>query len=276
MNTGAAGIDGAVVYDSRHRRTLADVWRARELLFRLIERNLMVKYQRSVLGFVWTLFNPLLTVGILIAVFSHVVRIDIHHYWAFLLSGYFVFNFSLQMLGTGSRVLIDHAQMTKTSAFPAEVLVFATALSRLIEFAVAMLLVVGALVIFHHGTIPFSFGLLPLLVLLLLLTAIGVVLPLAVASVFFYDIEHALPVLTMILFYISPVFYPAEMVPDFVRPFFYLNPLAALLNLFHTVLYEGAMPAPGILAASTAGAVLLFVGGYAIFDRYRALCAEVV
>jgi ABC-type polysaccharide/polyol phosphate export permease len=66
------------------------VWRYRELLHSLVVRNLKVKYQRSLLGFVWTLVNPLFTVAVLGVVFSQVVRIPLPHYWAFLLSGYFV------------------------------------------------------------------------------------------------------------------------------------------------------------------------------------------
>jgi homopolymeric O-antigen transport system permease protein len=68
------------------------VWRFRELLRQLIIRNLKVKYQRSLLGFVWTFLNPLLTVGILVLVFSHAVRIPLVDYWAFVLSGYFVWD----------------------------------------------------------------------------------------------------------------------------------------------------------------------------------------
>ena len=83
---------------------VGQVWRYRELLRGLIVRNLKVKYQRSVLGFVWTLVNPLMTVAILVVVFSHVVRIALPHYWAFLLSGYFVWNFLLQMLSSGAYV----------------------------------------------------------------------------------------------------------------------------------------------------------------------------
>ena len=97
-------------------------------------RNLKVKYQRSLLGFVWTLVNPLLTVTILVVVFSHVVRIQVPHYWAFLLSGYFVWNFMLQTLNTGTYIFAEHSRLTRSVAFPSEILVFSAAGSRLIEF----------------------------------------------------------------------------------------------------------------------------------------------
>ncbi|HEX2609433.1 MAG TPA: hypothetical protein VHK68_00390, partial [Gemmatimonadales bacterium] len=110
------------------------VWRYRELLRSLIIRNLKVKYQRSLLGFVWTLLNPLLTVGILVLVFSHVVRISLPDYWAFVLSGYFVWNCILQTLNTGTYIFAEHSRLTRSVSFPSEILVFSAAGSRLLEF----------------------------------------------------------------------------------------------------------------------------------------------
>src|SRR6476469_6297472 len=117
------------------------VWRYRELLRSLIIRNLKVKYQRSLLGFVWTLLNPLLTVGILVLVFSHVVRISLPDYWAFVLSGYFVWNCILQTLNTGTYIFAEHSRLTRSVSFPSEILVFSAAGSRLLEFLAEIVLI---------------------------------------------------------------------------------------------------------------------------------------
>ena len=84
-----------VVYDAAGRRSamLPDLWRHRELLSRLVVRNLKMRYQRSVLGFVWTLLNPLVTIAILVIVFHYIIRIGVADYWAFLVSGYFAWVF---------------------------------------------------------------------------------------------------------------------------------------------------------------------------------------
>lgn len=242
----------------------------------MVERNLKVKYQRSALGFVWTLFNPLGTVLILIAVFSYIVRIEMTNYWAFLVSGYFVFNFVLQMLNTASTVLPEHAQLTKSAPFPSEILIFGATLARLFEFAIAMSLVLLVLVVFHHGGVPASFVMLPVLVVIQLLMVVGIVMPIAVASVFFHDLEHALPVAVMMLFYISPVFYPISFVPDAVQGIYYVNPLSGLLTLYHAVAYEGTFPS--LLRTGVVGiaAVVVCLIGYSIFNRYKSLCAEIV
>jgi len=255
---------------------LSDVWRYRGMLRSLVVRNLKVKYQRSALGFVWTFLNPLLSVGILAAVFSRVVRIPVPDYWAFLMSGYFTWNFTQQMLSTGTYVIAEHTGLRRSVAFPNEILILSAAVSRLVEFAIELVLVVVALVLLHHHGVPASYVLVPLLVVLQVVLAVGLVMPIATVSVFYSDVQHVLPIVLMMLFYVSPVFYPAQLVPGAFQPLFFLNPLAGLLTLFHVVLYEGRFPSPALLGGTAAGAVAIFAIGYAVFNRYKALFAEVV
>lgn len=257
-------------------RRLGRVWHYRELLWTMVVRNLKVKYQRSLLGFVWTLVNPLLTVSILVLVFSHVVRIPLPHYWGFLLSGYFVWNFMLQTLNTGTYIFSEHSRLTRSVAFPSEILVFGAGGSRLIEFVAEMSLILVALALFLHHGIPVSFLLLPVLVVIQLLLAIGLALPIATLSVFYYDVYHALPIALTTLFYLSPVFYPAEMVPEAARGLYFLNPMAGLLTLYHQVLYNGQLPDIRLLAGMVVAAFAIFLIGYAVFNRYSSVFAEIV
>lgn len=254
----------------------SEVWSFRELLRSLAVRNLKVKYQRSVLGFVWTLLNPLLTLAVLVSVFTYVVRVPLERYWAFLLSGWFVWSFLLQMLSTATYVMAEHAGLRRSVAFPSEVLVLGSAASRLFEFLVELCLVLVALVLLHHGGVPASFALLPVLLVLQVLLALGLVMPLAVLSTFYADVQHALPVALMLLFYASPVFYPATLVPEAVRGLYLLNPIAGLLTLYQEVLYGGRLPSLPLLGGVTLVTLLLFLLGYGIFRRYRDVLAEIV
>jgi ABC-type polysaccharide/polyol phosphate export permease len=258
------------------RARFRDVWRYRELLRGLIVRNLKVKYQRSLLGFVWTLVNPLLTVTILVVVFSHVVRIQVPQYWAFLLSGYFTWNFMLQTLNTGTWIFAEHSRLTRSVAFPSEILVFSAAGSRLIEFAAEISLILLATILLHHHAVPPSYALIPVLILIQVVMAIGLALPIATLSVFYHDVYHALPIALASLFYLSPVFYPASMVPEAVRTLYFLNPMAGLLTLYHDVVYAGLWPSPLLLAGTGLQAAIVFALGYAVFHRYASVFAEVV
>ena len=265
-------IAGPAMAPSRLHR----LWRFRELLRGLIVRNLKVKYQRSLLGFVWTLLNPLLTVAILVLVFSHVVRIPLPNYWAFVLSGYFVWNCILQTLNTGTYIFAEHSRLTRSVAFPSEILVFGAVGSRLVEFMAEITLIMAMLAVFHHSRIPASFALLPVLLVIQVLLVIGLALPIATLSVFYYDVQHALPIALTTLFYLSPVFYPAEMVPVAARSFYFLNPIAGLLTLYHEILYVGRMPSLSLLYGMIVAAVAIYAIGYAIFNRYASVFAEIV
>lgn len=264
------------VSSARQESPLREVWRYRELLRGLIVRNLKVKYQRSMLGFIWTLLNPLLTIAVLTVVFTYFIKIQVEHYWAFVFSGYFVWNFMLQMLSSATYILAEHAPLRRSVAFPSEVLVLATAASRLVEFLVEMAIAVLLLIVVHHGRIPGSFALLPWLIIIQVLLAIGLAMPIATLSVFYSDVQHAIPIVLLMLFYLSPVFYPVTLVPPALLPFYYLNPLAGLLTLFHDALYGGTMPSPTLLACMSIAAIALCAAGYAIFNRYKKLFAEIV
>jgi len=244
------------------------------MLRSLVVRDLSVKYQRSALGFLWTLLSPLIMLMVLIAVFSHIVRIPIERYWAFLVSGYFVWNCVQQSLTTATYVLQQHASLSRSVAFPGEVLVLGAAGAKLIEFLLELGLVLIVLAIFHHGTVPLSVLALPALIAIQFVLTVGLMYPIAVVSVLFRDVQHALPLVVTLLFYLSPVFYMVELVPEHLRPIYLLNPFAGLLTLFHTVLYDGAAPSLPLLAWVVGSAALVHVVGYSIFKRYKATCVE--
>jgi len=268
---------GATVRASSARGyRLPDLWRYRGMMWSLVVRDLKVKYQRSLFGFLWTLLNPLLTVGLLVVVFQHIVRIPVPDYWAFLISGYFVWNFLTQSLSSGAYIIASHGALRRSVAFPSEVLVISAVVSRLVEFLLEMSLALLAITVFHHHGAPASLLLLPVLVVIQLVMTVGLLMPIAAASVFYTDVQHALPIALLSLFYISPVFYPATMVPEAVRQLYFVNPVAGLMTLFHTVLYEGRVPSFPLLAGTAAAACALFVVGYVIFKRYSPTFAELV
>jgi ABC-type polysaccharide/polyol phosphate export permease len=255
---------------------LAELWRFRELLRSLVVRNLRVKYQRSALGFVWTLLNPLLTVAVLVTVFSLFLRIQIPQYWAFLVSGYFAWYFFQQMVSMSTWVLAEHTSLRRSVAFPPEVLVLAASLARLVELSIELGLALIVLALLHHHGVPASWVLLPLLLLLLWLVTLGLSFPVATLGAFYSDVQHVLPIVLLMLFYLSPVFYSAQQVPEGMRPLYFLNPMACVLTLFQDVLYGGEWPGLQLLLGAGASAVLLAAVGYASFHRFKAVFAELV
>ncbi|HJU89669.1 MAG TPA: ABC transporter permease [Gemmatimonadaceae bacterium] len=276
MNASAVQASASLDSSRASHGVFGELWSYRELLRRLVIRNLKVRYQRSVLGFAWALLNPLLTIAILVGVFGVIIRLPVEQYWAFLLSGYFAWVFVMHTLGTSTFAISEQASIVKSVALPTEILVLSAVTSRLIELVAELMLVVLVLVVVRHGGIPISLVLLPVLVTILLLMTVGLALPAACLAVFFRDVQHAMPVALTMLAYISPVFYPVDLVPDRLRMLYMLNPIAGVLTLFHRVLYEGRFPSASHLFVVSLAAILIFVIGYAFFRRYRALLAEIV
>jgi len=227
------------------------------------------------IGIAWTLLNPLLTVAILVTVFSHVIRLSVEHYWAFLISGFFAWNFFQQNLLHATAVLQNYATLNRSVYFPREVLILSALLTKLVEFLMEFAIVLVLFALFYYQTVPASLILLPWIVFVLLMMTVGMMFPLAAMSVYFRDIPQAVPIVMMLLFYLSPIFYPVEMIPETVRSFFYLNPLVGLIRLFHVVVYQGVWPTMTLLLSVTGVSFAVCVTGYLIFNRYKDVCVEI-
>jgi ABC-type polysaccharide/polyol phosphate export permease len=255
---------------------LESLGRSLGLLRNLVARNLKVKYQRSFLGFLWTLLNPLGMTLTLIIVFGTVVRLGVEDYWAFLLSGFFVFNSVSVVVNAATYSLPQHAAVIRAANVSPEVFVLAGVAARLLEFLVELTLVIVAIAIFHHGGVPASFLLLPVLLAAHFFLIVGLVLPVATLGAFYDDLQHSLPVLFTILFYLSPVFYPASMVPAELSRIYHLNPLAKLLTLYQRVLYDGQLPTVDAVAGMVLVASVACLLGGLVFRRFRTVFAEVL
>lgn len=252
-----------------------EVWHYRRLLVTLVARNLKVKYQRSALGLLWTLLNPLLLVLVLIAVFTSVLRIRFDGFWAFLISGIFAWQFISSAITRATSILSSHAALRRSVAFPTMIVVLSGLLSLLIEFLIEIVLVVIVISVFYHHGVPVTVILLPWLIFLQLLIAAGLMFPLSVISVMYFDIEHAMPAIMRLLFFLTPIMYPVSMIPENLRVYFYCSPFVGLLELFHLTLYEGEWPSWALLGGVSAAAAVIFVVGFSIFQRYEAVCVEI-
>ena len=250
--------------------------RSSELLYGLVLRNLKVKYHRSSLGFLWTLIQPVFIALLLISVFTFIVRIPMKNYWAFLVSGFIVWNFIHYCINAGSYIFLEHANVIRSISMPKGLLIVSAVLSRLVEFILELLIVLAIISWAHHESIPASYIMLPFLILIQTVLSLGLAFPIAVISVWYHDVQHALPVLLMALFYVSPVFYPITLVPEELQFVYLYNPIAQVLKLYHVVLYEGAFPSLSDLAGTALLSLCVFLVGYLFFHRYDSYIAEIV
>jgi ABC-2 type transport system permease protein len=228
------------------------------------------------LGAVWTLLNPLLTGLVLVAVFSVILRVQTPQYWAFLISGYFSWVFTLNTLGIAASLMSSHSFMTRSVRFPPEVLVVSTVISRFVEFAIELALVAVVLATARHDGVTIGLVALPFVMVCHALLVAGMVFPIAALGVFFEDVQHAMPVALTMLTLVSPVYYPMSYVPASWQAALSLNPFAGVLRLYHVTLYEGNLPSLSEVASLAVVSLSIFSAGLFLFRWKRAYFAEVV
>ena len=248
------------------RQTLRDLWRFRELAWILVAKELKLRYRRSVLGFAWTMLNPLLTMVILSVVFSRVMRVQVEHFPVFVLTALLPWNFFAQSVTGGALSIVHNESLLKNVRVPRAIFPLALVTSHLVNLLLAL---VPLLLVMAWQGVPLrpAVVLLPWALVTLWAFTAGVTLALAAWTVFFRDLGQIVEVALPAVFYLTPVIYPLSLLPDQYRTAFLFNPLMYQVLPFRQMFYEGAFPAALFLATSTSLAAASFFVGLAIFRR---------
>src|SRR5262245_37137804 len=208
------------------------LYRHRELIGILVAKQLKLRYRGTVLGFVWTLLNPLLLMLVYTLVFAVYFRIDLPAYPAFLFSGLLPWLWFSSSLQQGATSILDGTSLVTRSQFPAEVLPVVCVIANAANFLLTLPMLFAFLLAFGVPLGP-SLVVLPLLIVLEGMLALGVALIVAAVNVHFRDLQHIIVHLLTVLQFLTPVFYPATLIPEGLRPLALLNPLAVLMTAFH-------------------------------------------
>jgi ABC-type polysaccharide/polyol phosphate export permease len=264
---------------------LAELYRFRALIATLVLRELRARYRGSVLGFLWSFLNPLMLMLVYVLVFAVYLRVPMENYAVFLITGLLPWLWFSSSLGHATGVIVGSGSLVKRILFPAEILPLVSVLSNLVNLVLTLpLLLVFLLVFGIRPTAMLAF--LPLLLAIQLLLTVGLALPLAALNVHLRDVEQILANGLVLLFFLSPILYPVSTVPVHLRlgealtvplrPLYFLNPVAGLVQGYQNVIFFGREPHWIHLGMVTIMAVITFWGGYQIFERLRDGLAEEV
>ncbi|MBA2280308.1 MAG: ABC transporter permease [Acidimicrobiia bacterium] len=265
-------------------RRVRNVWRYRELLRNLVRRELKVRYKGSILGFVWTLLNPLMYLVVFSVVFSEILRVQVPDYGIFFLSGLLAWNFFSGGLGAATGSIVDNAPLVTKVWFPREVLPLAAIGSNIVNFLFqASVLIAGMAVLGHAPGWRFIPALLlAIVVLLVLTTALG--LALSAAYVYLRDTKYLVELGLLAWFWMSAVVYPYNQVAERLgerSSLLLLNPMIPVITAFQRVFYNPpADLQPAILPPDAGlgwylrnltivgvGSVALLIGASYLFGR---------
>lgn len=255
---------------------MLELLRYRTFVRNLVLKDLKLKYRDSALGFLWSLLHPLLMLGVLTFAFGYVLRVQMEHYTYFLMVGLLPWNFFSGALLASTGAIIGNANLIKKVYFPRETLPIATVLFNFAQLLLALAVFVPALVLLSGITLRWTTALfVPLLGLHLLFT-IGLAFVLSALTTSFRDVAHLTEVGLMLLFWATPIVYPASMAPAGLQGLFKASPLAAFAMAYQDVLFWGRVP-EGLVVSSLLGwTAAALLGGQAVFRWYSPAFAEEV
>lgn len=249
--------------------------RYRDLIWYLMASDLKVRYQSSVLGFVWSMLNPLLMMLVLYFVFVNIFRFEQEHFALYLLIGIIAWRFfqSGTMMAMGS--IVGRPGLVTKIAIPRKVLVLSTTLAALVSSLIEFVVLIPLLFILGAG-VTFNVLFFPVVHAIYFLMIYGVSLFLASIFVYYRDINQMWEVVLQAGFFLSPIVYPVTIIPAQYLDLYMLNPMTVLIETYREFLLYGVTPSPVILLALLWFGVLLIIAGSAVFDRLERRFAEVI
>jgi ABC-type polysaccharide/polyol phosphate export permease len=239
-----------------------------DLLHNLISRAIKQRYKRSVLGFAWTMLNPLLTMVILSVVFSAVFGHMVPNYPLFVIIGLLAWN--LFSLGStqGLASVVDSGALIRKVAVPKEMFPLAAVGANLVNFLFSLVPLLAVMLVMRVD-VTWAILWVPLGIVLIGVFTLGVALALATMNVFFRDVRYFYEAGLLAWFYGTPIFYPIEVLPDRARAVLQWNPMYVLVDVFRTPIYAGHAPALGTVVTAIVEAFGMLLIGWLIFRRHH-------
>lgn len=247
---------------------MRSLYHYRDLIVYLVARDLKVRYRRSALGIVWTMLQPLLTMGVLYVVFSSFFHssFDLYGYQVYVLAGLMFWNFFQQSILASMNSLRGNAAILRKLPVPIAVFPVATVISGLVNLVLALVPLMLIMLLSGHPIRP-AMLFLPLSMLIAALFTLGAGLLLSPLSVFFADVTELVGVGLTLVMYLTPIFYPLALVPQNARWAVYYNPVRSILEIFRDPIYFGKIPPFQHVLLALSVALVALVVGWAVFRR---------
>lgn len=256
---------------------LKDLWNYRELIFFFTWRDLKVRYKQTLLGASWAILQPFLTMVVFSVFFGGLAKVpsDGVPYPIFSFTALLPWTLFSKAMQDASRSLVASANIISKVYFPRLILPLSSVLAGLVDFLIAFVVLL-VMMLFYGISPTANIWTLPLFILLALITAIGVGLWLSALNVMYRDVGYVIPFLTQFWMYITPIAYPASMIPEQWKFIYALNPLTGVVEGFRWALL-GTGEGPGIsLLISASIAILLTISGLFYFRRMERKFADMV
>jgi lipopolysaccharide transport system permease protein len=259
------------------------LWRNRQLVVQMAKRDITGRYKGSILGLTWSFFNPILMLTVYTFVFSEIFRsrwaegqTDNKTQFAIILFvGIIVLNLFGEVMNRSPGTILENVNYVKKVIFPLEIISVVTVCTALFHAAISMIVLIVACLIFN-GHINWTVIFVPFVFLPLVILNLGMSWILASLGVYLRDVNQTVAIITTILMFLSPVFYPVSAVPKVFQKFIMANPLTFIIEQAREVIVWGRTPNWHGLFFYTFVAILIALGGYVWFQKTRKGFADVL
>lgn len=252
---------------------LRALWAYRGFILGNVKREFQSKYRNSLLGAAWTVINPLSMVIVYTVIFAQVMRAKLpgvdstFAYSIYLCAGVLTWGLFAEITGRAQNVFLDNANLLKKLSFPRLCLPVAVVANACLNFAIVFALFTAFLLVSNNFPGWPYLALIPLF-LIQIAFAIGLGISLGVLNVFFRDVGQFFGIFLQFWFWLTPIVYPANILPEQIKPLMALNPMASLMGAYQTILVNGRWPNWTTLWLVAALAVLLCLLGLYLFRKH--------
>lgn len=236
------------------------------LFQQLVHRDFTKKYKRTVLGVAWSVLSPLLTLLVMNVIFGTLLGSDIEHYTIYLFSGQLVFSFFNESTNEGMTSLLNNADIFTKVNIPKYMFLLSKNISSLINFGIT-LCIYFLFVLINGIPITWKFILLLYPIVCLVMFNVGVGLILSAAYVFFRDIQYLYGIFTMLLMYMSAIFYSIDTFPQIGRNLFLVNPVYVYIRYFRKIVIENTIPSVWFHLIAIGYALIALLVGFFIYKK---------
>lgn len=256
---------------------IRNTWRHRDLIVSFTLRDIKARYKQTGLGVTWAIVQPLSMMVVFTLVFSVFAKVpsDGLPYPIFAYSGLIFWTFFANSLTGGTLAMVANSPLIRKIYFPRETLLVSVLLASTFDLGIALLLFAAMFLYYKVALTITVLWMFPLLALQMLLT-LGVTGLSSAAHVNYRDIGHALPLLTQLWMFATPVAYPIQVIPEWLRPLYMLNPMAPIVDGYRRAFLLGQAPDLPALAVSAAITVALSALALAVFKRAELTFADVI
>lgn len=261
----------------RKSGALRTLWKNRELVLSLTQRDIRSRYKQSVLGITWAILQPLALMVIYTIVVSRILGVKTGNipYPIFAYTALLPWTFHSQSLSAGTECLVANFNLITKIYFPRETFPIAAVLGKTVDLALGILVLVPLFIAFHVHVTWWAL-LVPIILLIQVCLTLGIVFITSSANLFYRDIRHVIPLLITTWMYLSPIIYPLDRVPAKYLSIYLLNPMATFIDSYRRVVLYGQAPLWNYLGIAAGVSVALLAIGYIRFKKLEPLFAETI